>query len=234
MKRPIIGITTSYTPAQNLNRAQQSLNHDYILAVEKAGGCPLILPMTENTDTLASLYNLLNGLIITGGPGIVEGLVGALPIDLPPVEAMRHNNDLRAFEHAQEKEIPILGICYGMQFINAQLGGTLYADVQNQRGTKPHSPKRTDAPVFHNIAVQSETHLSSILQTQHCETNSYHLQAIDKIGQSLRISATSIDQVIEGIETEDGRIIGVQFHPEKMPNTIFDRIFTNLILKASQ
>lgn len=233
MKRPLIGITTSYTPEHNTTKAQQTLNHDYVLAVERAGGCPVVLPMTEETSSLTPLLNVLDGLIITGGPGIVDGLIGDLPPDLPPVQTIRHQNDLYVFEQAQKKQIPILGICYGIQFINARFGGTLYADVQNQQSTKPHSPKRTDAPVFHPISIQDQTHLSTILNTPNCETNSYHVQAIEKVGQGLRINARSSDQVIEGIETEDGRIIGVQFHPEKMPNTILDNIFKNLIQKAS-
>jgi len=232
MTPPLIGITTSYTPTKDQNKAQQSVNHDYVLAIERAGGCPVLLPMTENAQSLTPICTLLNGLIITGGPGITDGLVGQLPPDLPSVQATRHNNDLWAFDCAQKKQIPILGICYGMQFINARFGGTLYADVQNQCNTSPHSPKRTDHPIFHKIAIQSDTHLSNILNTQATQTNSFHVQAIEKLGQDLYLNAQSPDQVIEGFETKDGRIIGVQFHPEKMPETIFDRLFDNLIQMA--
>lgn len=234
MNQPLIGITTGFTPSKNQSRAQQSVNHDYVLAVERAGGCPVLLPMTEHPNSLASLYDILDGLIITGGPGIVDGLLGELPNDLPPVQSTRHENDLWAFDIAQQKNLPILGICYGMQFINARFGGTLYADVQNQNNTLPHSPKRTNNPVFHEITIEPNTHLANLLNVHTSETNSYHIQAIEKTGQGLYVNAQSPDQVIEGFETEDGRIIGVQFHPEKMPNTIFDRIFENLISKAKQ
>jgi putative glutamine amidotransferase len=232
MNPSIIGITTGYTPEKGQNKAQQSVNHDYVRAVERAGGCPVLLPMTENAQSLVPIFSVLNGLIITGGPGITDGLVGQLPSDLPPVQATRHNNDLWAFDSAQKKQIPILGICYGMQFINARFGGTLYADVQNQCNTSPHSPKRTHQPVFHDIAIQPHTHLANILKTQHTTTNSFHVQAIEKLGQGLHLNAQSPDHVIEGFETKDGRIIGVQFHPEKMPQTVFDRLFKNLIQKA--
>jgi putative glutamine amidotransferase len=232
MHQPVIGITTGYTPEKDQNRAQQSVNHEYVLAVERAGGCPALLPMTENAESVAPLFAVLDGLIITGGPGIIDGLVGKLPDDLPPVQTLRHKNDLWAFDTAQQRNVPILGICYGMQFINARFGGTLYADVQNQCGSLPHSPKRTDAPVFHDVTINTNTHLANLLGVHTCETNSYHVQAIEKIGQGLRVNAISPDQVIEGLETEDGRIIGVQFHPEKMPGTMFDHIFKNLITKA--
>jgi putative glutamine amidotransferase len=232
MNQPVIGITMGYVPETSQNRAQQSVNHAYVLAVERAGGCPVLLPMTERAESLAPILDFLDGLIITGGPGIVDGLVGALPDDLGPVQQIRHENDLWTFATAQQRCLPILGICYGMQFINARFGGTLYADVQNQLGSLPHSPNRTEAPVFHEVAILPQTHLANMLGARRCETNSYHIQGIERPGQGLRVNAKSPDQVIEGIETEDGRIVGVQFHPEKMPGTIFDRIFENLIAKA--
>ena len=99
MPRPIIGITTSFLSKSK----QQSLDHEYVIAVERAGGCPLILPMPEEQETLAPLFALLNGLIITGGPGITQGLVGKLPKDMPAVAPTRYENDIRAFDYAQKK-----------------------------------------------------------------------------------------------------------------------------------
>ena len=264
MTRPLIGITTSF----DAQSKQQSLDRDYVIAVERACGCPLPLPMTERSDALAPLFGLLDGLIITGGPGIVEGLIGDLPDDLPPVDETRYQNDLRVFEYATKKQMPVLGICYGMQFINARFGGTIYADIQKQCGVEPHSPKRGDEPqkaqepqkpragynwqpasskhkgvephsperaaraVRHAISLAPDSHLATILGQTECETNSFHLQAVETVGAKLDISARSADRVIEGIETPDGRMIGVQFHPEKMPHTRFDRIFDHLIAQA--
>ncbi len=279
MTLPLIGITTSF----DAQSKQQSLDRDYVIAVERAGGCPLPLPMTERSAALAPLFGLLDGLIITGGPGITEGLIGDLPDDLPPVAETRYQNDMRVFEYAKKKQMPVLGICYGMQFINARFGGTIYADIQKQCGVDPHSPKRGDEPqkaqrpqeaqkaqkaqeaqeaqearagynwhlarskhksvephsperaaraVRHAISLAPDSHLATILGQTECETNSFHLQAVETVGAKLDISARSADRVIEGIETPDGRMIGVQFHPEKMPHTLFDRIFDHLIAQA--
>jgi len=228
MTRPIVGITTSF----DVKNKQQALNRDYVIAVERAGGCPLILPMTEKPETIRPLFEVLNSLIITGGPAITEGLVGELPEDLPPVASTRYENDKLAFEHAQKKQMPILGICYGMQFINAQFGGTLYADIQVQCNVPPHSPKRTKDPVHHTITLESNSRLATILGETQCKTNSFHLQALETVGKNLTVNARSSDQIIEGIETQDGRILGLQFHPEKMPNTIFDRIFDHFVSQS--
>ena len=230
MSAPIIGITTGF----DIKNKQQALNHDYVIAVERAAGCPLVLPMTEHPETLAPLFELLDGLIITGGPGITTGLVGELPEDLPPVASTRYENDKRAFEHAQKKQMPILGICYGMQFINAQLGGTLYADIQIQCNVPPHSPKRTTDPIHHTVTLDPNSNLATILGEAQCTTNSFHLQALETVGKNLTVNARTSDQIIEGIETQDGRILGLQFHPEKMPHTIFDRIFDHLVTQSQK
>lgn len=230
MHPPFIGITTGF---QSDDPPRQSLNHRYVLAVARAGGCPVLLPMVEHSGILAPLLSRLDGLIITGGPGITDGLIGDLPSDLPCVSALRHQNDLFAFNSAQHKQNPVFGICYGMQFINARYGGTIFADVQHQCHTVAHSPKRTGGiPVSHRILVEPLTHLAKILGDSHCETNSLHIQAVRSVGTGLRVSARSDDGVIEGIESRDGRIIGVQFHPEEMPGTVFDRLFDFFIKQA--
>lgn len=233
MSGPIIGITTSLETDEKGKNPRQILGHSYIEAVEHAGGCPLILPMTERPETLSPTLCLLDGLIITGGPGIIDGLIGQLPEDLPPVAPERNRADLWAFEGAQQREIPILGICYGMQFVNARFGGTLYGDVQKQRRVGAHSPSRNNSQeVRHGIVLEEGTHLERRVE-QVVEVNSHHLQAVEKVGTGLRVNARSTDGLIEGIETEDGRILGVQFHPERLAGTVWDTIFVYLIERAA-
>lgn len=226
-RRPVIGITTS------LSETAQVLSRTYVDAVERAGGCPLILPMPERRESLEPVVEGIDGLVITGGPGIVQGLIGALPDDLPAVGERRWQADCWAFEQAQARPLPVLGICYGMQFINARLGGTIRADLQRQLGKGPHSPGRNDGEtVEHEVSLEPGSLLAGLVEVDSARVNSFHIQAVEQPGDGLHICARAADGVVEGIESGDGRLVGVQFHPEGMPGTVWERLFANLVEKA--
>ncbi len=229
MGRPLIGITTSRVDAV------QTLSGRYITAVEKAGGAPVIVPMTSSDEALQPILQLMDGLVITGGPGITQGLVGTLSDDLPVVDARRWQADCRAFALAQERQQPVLGICYGMQFINARLGGSLYADVQRQLGVKAHSPKRTDGQeIEHEVEMEAGTLLAHIVGEVSVSVNSFHIQAVEHLGLGLQVNARSKDGLIEGLEDAEGRLLGLQFHPEALPGSVWDGVFAHLVQRAAE
>jgi len=206
--KPRIGITTSYKDGT------QSISHYYIKAIEAAGGVPIIAPMLETDETAIAFAGILDGLVITGGPGITRGLVGELPEDLAPVDSVRDSSDERIYRAFAEKR-PMLGICYGMQFINAMHGGTIYADVSNQQERSlNHSNGRGGDS--HSVKIIADSKLYRTLNLPEIEVNTYHIQALESVGEGLKVSATAPDGIIEGIESTDGNIIGVQFHPERM------------------
>lgn len=231
MSRPVIGITTSIETSKGRD-SRQTVGCTYVNAVERAGGCPVILPMVDRQEALAPVLDLIDGLIITGGPGITDGLIGALPEDLPPVDPIRAQTDNWIYHGARKRNLPMLGICYGMQFINARFDGAIYADLQAQLGKCAHSPGRTEGrQVRHGVRTLADTWLAGLTGRpgEPLEVNSFHIQAIEGPGNGLRVNAVSDDGVIEGIESEDGRIIGLQFHPEALPGTVWDRIFEHLV-----
>ena len=228
MARPLIGITTSLT------ETSQTLQRRYVDAIEQTGGAPVIVAQTADPTAQRPLLEVLDGLVITGGPGITEGLVGRLPDDLPAVDLHRWKSDCVAFELLREKRRPMLGICYGMQFINARLGGTLFADVQTQLGVGAHSPKRTQGVnIMHDVSVETGSLLADLVGSSTIPANSFHLQSVEKVGEGLRVNARAADGLIEGIEEEGGRLLGVQFHPEAMLGSAWDSLFAHLVRQAS-
>lgn len=219
---PRIGITTSFEDGC------QSLDTRYFQAVEEAGGIPVIVPLVQTARAAAEFAALLDGLIITGGPGITRGLIGALPADLPPVDPRRDLSDGLIYRAAAQR--PVLGICYGMQFVNAMAGGTIYGDAQAQAQTLVHSAER--GATQHKIRIAPDSRLKALLQADELMTNSHHIQALAHIGEGLRATARAADGVIEALESLDGRVVGVQFHPERMAGAA-RALFADLIDRAA-
>jgi putative glutamine amidotransferase len=222
--RPRIGITTS------LNDGEQRLDRRYVLAVEHAGGLPVIVPMLDTDAATDAFAALLDGLVVTGGPAITDGLVGSLPDEIQETAEARLASDKRTLSAFLAARRPALGICYGMQLGNALAGGTIYADVEAQRaGTTVHSQKRggTDHPV----AFEPGSHLRRVLQKEAAVVNTRHLQAIEEPGRGLRVAARSPDGVIEAVESDDGLFLGVQWHPERMDGAM-TALFRHLVEQA--
>lgn len=222
--RPRIGITTSYSDGE------QRLTLAYVRAVEVAGGLPLPVPMVESAEALGAFADLLDGLVVTGGPGITDGLVGTLPDDLPAVEARRAEADAALLDRVLARGLPVLGICYGMQLLNARAGGTLYADVEAQvAGVVVHSSTRGGPP--HGLTVEAGSVLYACVGGGPHTVNTRHTQALAAVGEGYRATAYAPDGVIEAIENQDGSIVGVQFHPERADHGM-PALFEHLVERA--
>ena len=221
-----IGITTSY------NEDEQRLNHAYVKSVEHAGGLPLIVPMLDREDSLTEFVQLLDGLVITGGPAITDGLIGELPDDIKETDPIRVRSDKAVLKAFLESRKPILGICYGMQLLNANAGGSIYADVQESISTSlSHSDKR--GADLHGVTLEEGSTLHRLLNRKEIVVNTRHIQAVATIGSSFKVAAKAPDGVIEAIENEDGTVLGVQFHPERMGDEMLP-LFRHLVENAQK
>ena len=228
--RPRIGITTSLNRTDS-GTLEQRLDLRYVEAVERAGGLPMPVPMLGSPEAAAAFAELLDGLVVTGGPAVQDGLVGDLPDDIDATEPLRVASDTRLLALFLEARRPTLGICYGMQLASALRGGTIYADVERDvQGTATHSRGR--GARTHAAAVHEGTRLRRLVETDTLEVNTRHVQALAEPGAGLVVSATAPDGVIEAVETTDGAFLGVQFHPEAMEPPL-DALFRDLVERAA-
>ncbi|MEM6286503.1 MAG: gamma-glutamyl-gamma-aminobutyrate hydrolase family protein [Bacteroidota bacterium] len=227
--RPRIGVTTSLNQTERGAR-EQRLDLTYIRAVERAGGLPLIVPMLATEAAADAFACLLDGLVVTGGPAVTDGLVGALPDDIDETDPDRVASDRRILRAFLDARRPTLGICYGMQLASALRGGSIYADVERDaEGTGTHSRGR--GGTTHPAHVVPGTRFRMLVGRDALDVNTRHVQAVRTPGDGLVVSARAPDGVIEALESPDGSFLGVQFHPEAMDPPL-DVVFEDLVARA--
>ena len=212
--RPVIGITG------NLGTQLCTLAEGYYRSVLLAGGIPVIIPPYEQTDILADQLDGLDGIIFSGGGDINPLYLGEEPVrELHGVTPVRDAQELLLARLAYDRQIPMLGICKGIQIIAAALGGQLYQDINTQvEGISvKHSQDLDRGTASHTVTIAPNTLLYSIFaESKGClHVNSFHHQAVKQVPEGFKVSAISPDGVIEAIESTTFKsIIGVQWHPE--------------------
>lgn len=208
---PVIGITGNYT------QETCTLAEGYYQSVLKAGGIPFIIPPFYETDRLGELLDRLDGIIFSGGGDINPLLLGEEPIkELHSITPERDQQELLLARLAYDRQIPMLGICKGIQIINAALGGTLYQDIHTQmEGIRiKHNQDQDRRYPSHQVTISRGSILEKIFGTE-LAVNSFHHQACKSAAPGLKVTAMSSDGVIEAIESDEFKsIMGVQWHPE--------------------
>ena len=213
MTRPLIGVTIGYSTH---NREFFTLRDDYVRAVEKAGGLPVVLAPGRPEDS-ADLLSKLDGLLLTGGADVDPGLYGEPAHEtVTRVIPERDAFEIGLCREALRRDQPLLAICRGHQVLNVATGGTLIQDIPSQvEGARDHDPDRERWETAHEVRILPRTRLREILGAETIDVNSFHHQAVRELGHGLVVSAASADEVIEGIEAPGRRLaLGVQWHPE--------------------
>jgi len=224
--KPIIGITPSYSYEKN----NYQLSAAYVKAVQKAGGIPLVLcPNEEFPD-------YVQGILFSGGGDVDPLLFHEEPLkENGEISPLRDAFELELCREGLKRNIPMLGVCRGMQVFSTVTGGGIFQDIYSQ--TQSTLKHMQNAPRFygtHTIDVTRGSLLSALLGENSLPVNSYHHQAVSSAGEGFRVCARSKDGLIEAIEhTQNSFVLGVQWHPEAMKDKEQSSIFRGFVEKAS-
>ena len=229
--KPLIGISLGYNPKKN------SVNTVYVQSVLKNGGVPYLVPVTDDVEMLRQIVAQLDGLVMTGGEDINPKFYGEENHpELGEVNHERDSYDLTLVKLAIEHNVPILGICRGLQLINVAMGGTLYQDLPSQHSQQINHRQESGTILAHKVLVTPDTQTSKVLGVGELMTNSLHHQAIKKLAPGLKITGKAEDGVVEMVEGYPTRpILAVQYHPEYFASegdTLMSKFFRHLINKA--
>lgn len=210
--QPVIGITGNY------DKETCTLAEGYYQSVLKAGGIPLIIPPFQETDRLCQMLDTIDGIIFSGGGDINPLFFGEEPIkELHSITPERDRQELLLARLAYDRQIPMLGICKGIQTINLALGGTVYQDIHTQmEGTRiKHSQDQDRRYPSHSVRLMPGSIMQRIFGSTTITVNSFHHQACKEAAPCLNATAISPDGVIEAIESNELKsVLGVQWHPE--------------------
>lgn len=239
-KKPVIGICANYSADEGVGletnlgmkgQEWQLLANDYVEAIEKAGGLPIILPVTKTTETTTEILNMLDGILFTGGTDIDPYYYHEHPkYGLQRIDIKRDKHELDLMDEVlNNTELPVLGICRGLQLLTVATGGKLYQDIRLEKKDSfnhsvPHLSKHQKS---HIVSITKGSILNKAFKQTELRVNSFHHQAIKKLGDGFTATMIAPDGIIEGIERKGSRFIcAVQWHPETLVEN--DAIYLNL------
>ncbi|NLJ24851.1 MAG: gamma-glutamyl-gamma-aminobutyrate hydrolase family protein [Firmicutes bacterium] len=214
--KPIIGITCGF----NMDAGgRYYVNEPYVRCIERAGGIPLLLPGLDTKEDVKRLMQEVDGILLPGGVDVDPAHFGEEPIgELGSVEPRWDQLELYVARLALAWDLPLLGICRGLQLLNVAAGGSLYQDIPSQiKGHIQHTQKAPRWHASHAIDIEPGSILEELLGKEGIRVNSFHHQAVRVPATGFSITAKSRDGIIEGMESHSHRFVcGVQWHPELM------------------
>jgi len=202
----VIGITT---------KGSGVIGGDYLNAIRKSGGMPLIIPAEKGAG--ADLLCRIDGLLVTGGQDLHPSHYGEDPHPLlGSIDEKRDREELALIRWALTLDMPLLTICRGTQALNVACGGTLWQDIPSQMPTDiEHVQDQPKSKTTHKAYVRPDSLLHRITECADLRVNSFHHQAVKKLGEGLVVDAIAPDGLTEAISFPGKRfVLGTQWHPE--------------------
>lgn len=223
--QPLIGVSTSEVrrrdehrtvPQGEPPRSELALGERYLEAVRMGGGIPVILAPVR-TSAVDTLLDRLDALCLSGGPDLHPHHYGAPEHpELGPTEPELDQFELALARRAIARGLPVLAICRGLQVMNVARGGTLQQHLPDLGQDVLHRQSLTEG-TSHPIELLADSRLAKLIGSTRFEVNSYHHQAIDQLGEGLRVVGHAPDGVPEAIEgMTNGFVFGVQWHAEAL------------------
>lgn len=208
--RPVVGITTNY---EGIDATVRSAYYRQIL---RAGGTPLLIPPVADISTILSTLDTVDAVLLTGGGDFNPLWNGDEPMPgLHNINRERDLPELLLTRFAYDRQMPLLGICRGIQTLAIALDGHVVQDMPHTEQLLKHSQDADREEPTHSVSIFPQTTLHSIYNADRIYVNSFHHQAIDVPGSRLRTSAKAPDGTIEAIESSEHKaVLGVQWHPE--------------------
>ena len=209
--RPLIGITTNH------EGIDATLREVYYKQIVSAGGTPVLIPPVADNDVLLSTLDTLDAIVLSGGGDFNPLWAGEQPV--PQLHNINNERDLPELlltRYAFDRQMPMLGICRGIQTLAMSLGGHVEQDIKPTPTLIKHSQTSHQSTQTHSVNIKPSTMLSEIFDGEDTiYVNSFHHQAVDNPGKHMRTAATAPDGTIEAIESSEQKpVIGVQWHPE--------------------
>lgn len=213
--KPVIGVT----PLYDVEKSSIWMLPGYMDGILKAGGVPVILPLSADDAEIERLIRMIDGLLLTGGQDVDPSLYGEERDErcgepYPPRDTL----EKKLFQKAMSLDMPVFGICRGLQFINAAMGGTLYQDLPTQFSSPNAENHKQEAPrdvLTHKVTLVQSSPLYALLEMEKLPVNSFHHQGIRMLAPGLLPSAIAEDGLVEAIYAPHKSFVqAVQWHPE--------------------
>ncbi len=202
-------------PLREGRRTYDQTNEYFTQLVERAGAIPLIIPTFDAKDPVEPILDAVDGLVFVGGNDVAGFYFGEGPHpNSSYIDWRRDDFELRLYKAARKRNLPVLGVCRGMQLINIAEGGDIYQDIPEDR--VPYVRHRAYDDLLH-VNYHRIFHRSGVMKElfgDEMVVNSFHHQGVRRVAEGFIATAFSADGQVEVIESEDGNVIGVQFHPE--------------------